>query len=119
MVVLGNLTNSWEKKRNERQRRKGKIYPCKCREQQGKIGKQQGNSKESLQSEQYKEIEENNKMRKTRDHFKKSRDTQGIFHARMGTIKGRKYMDLSKAEDIKKRRQEYTEELYQKFLDIQ
>ena len=58
-------------------------------------------------------------MEKTRDHFKKSRDTQGIPHARMGIIKGRKYMDLSKAEDIKKRRQEYTEELYQKFLDIQ
>ena len=58
-------------------------------------------------------------MGKTRDLFKKNRDTQGTFHARMGTIKGRKDIHLLKAEDIKKRRQEYTEELYQQFLVIQ
>ena len=60
-------------------------------------------------SEQYKEIEENNRMGKTRDLFKKIRDTKGTFHAKMSTIKGRNGMDLTEAEDIKKRWQEYTE----------
>ena len=63
-----------------------------------------------------KEIEENNRMRKTRDLFKKIRDTKGTFHAKMGSIKDRIGMDLTEAEDIKKRRQEYTEELYKKDL---
>ena len=67
-------------------------------------------------SEQYKEIEENNKMGKTRDLFKKIRYTKGTFHAKMGTIKDRKGMNLTKAENIKKRWQEYTEELYKKDL---
>ena len=58
-----------------------------------------------------KEIEEKNRMGKTRDIFKKMRDTKGTFHAKMGTIKDRNGMDLTKAEDIKKRWQEYTEEL--------
>ena len=57
-------------------------------------------------------MEENNRMGKTRGLFKKSRDTKGIFHAKMGTIKERNSMDLTEAEDIKKRWQEYTEELY-------
>ena len=61
--------------------------------------------------EQCQEIEENNRMRKTRDLFKKIRDTKGTFHAKVGTIKDRNVMDLTEAEDIKKRRQEYTEEL--------
>ena len=61
-----------------------------------------------------KEIEENNTMGKTRDLFKKIRDTKGILHAKMSTIKDRNGMDLTEAEDIKKRRQEYTEELIQK-----
>ena len=65
-------------------------------------------------SNQCKEIEENNRMGETRDLFKKIRDTKGIFHAKMGTIKHRKCMDLTEAEDIKKRWQEYTEELYKK-----
>ena len=65
-------------------------------------------------SEQWEEIEENNRMGKTRDHFKKIRDTKGIFHAKMGSIKDRNSMDLTEAEDIKKRWQEYTEELYKK-----
>ena len=60
------------------------------------------------------EIEENNWMGKTRDHVKKIRDTKGTFHAKMGTIKGRNGMDLTEAEDIKKRWQEYTEKLYKK-----
>ena len=62
------------------------------------------------------EIEENNRMQKTRDHFKKIRDTKGTFHAKMGSIKDRHGMDLTEAEDIKKRWQEYTEELYKKEL---
>ena len=61
-----------------------------------------------------KEIEEKNRMGKTRDLFQKIRDTKGIFHAKMGSIKDRNGMDLTEAEDIKKRWQEYTEELYQK-----
>ena len=65
-------------------------------------------------SEQYKEIEENNRMGKTRDLFKKIRDTKGTFHSKMGTIKNRNGMDLREAENIKKRGQEYTEELYNK-----
>ena len=67
-------------------------------------------------SDQCKEIEENNRLRNTRDLFKKIRDTKGIFHAKMGTIKDRNSMDLIEAEDIKKRWQEYTEEVYNKAL---
>ena len=72
--------------------------------------------KKTFLSEQCKEIEENNRMGKTRDLFKKIRDTKGTFHAKMGLIKDRKGMDLTEAEDIKKRWQEYTEELYKKDL---
>ena len=67
-------------------------------------------------SDQCKEIEENNRMGKTRDLFKKIRDTKGTFHAKMGSIKDRNGMDLTEAEDIKKRWQEYTEELYKKIF---
>ena len=63
-----------------------------------------------------KEIEENNRMGKTRDLFKKIRDTKGTFHANMGSTKDRNDMDLTEAEDIKKRWQEYTEELYKKIF---
>ena len=63
-----------------------------------------------------KEIEENNRIGNTRDVFKKIRDTKGIFHAKMGTIKDKNNMDLTEAEDIKKRCQEYTEDLYKKDL---
>ena len=70
--------------------------------------------KKAFLSEQCKEIEENNRMGKTRDLFKKIRDTKGIFHAKMGSIKDRNCLDLTEAEDIKKRWQEYTEELYKK-----
>ena len=65
-------------------------------------------------SDQCKEIEENKRMGKTRDLFKKIKDTKGTFHAKMGSIKDRNGMDLTEAEDIKKRWQEYTEELYKK-----
>ena len=71
--------------------------------------------KKAFLSDQCKEIEENNRMGKTRDLFKKIRDTKGIFHVKMGTIKDRNSMDLTEAEDIK-RWQEYTEELYKKDL---
>ena len=63
-----------------------------------------------------REIEENNRMLKTRDLFKKIRDSKGTFHAKMGSIKERSGMDLTEAEDIKKRCQEYTEDLYKKDL---
>ena len=68
--------------------------------------------KKAFFSDQCKEIEENNRMGKTRDLFKKIRDNKGTFHAKMGLIKGRNGLDLTEAEDIKKRWQEYTEELY-------
>ena len=72
--------------------------------------------KKAFLSDQCKEIEENNKIRKPRDLFKKIRDTKGTFHAKIGTIKDRNDMDLTEAEDIKKRWQEYTEELYKQGL---
>ena len=72
--------------------------------------------KKAFLSEQCKEIEENNRMGNTRDLFKKIRDTKGKFHAKMGSIKDRNSVDLTEAEDIKKRYQEYTEELYKKDL---
>ena len=72
----------------------------------------QRRDKKDFFSDQCKEIEENNRMGKTRDLFKKIRDTKGTLHAKMGSIKDRNGMDLTEAEDIKKRWQEYTEELY-------
>ena len=94
-------------KRSKKQGRKGKIYPFECR-----LPK---NSKKAFLSDQCKEIEENNRMRKTRDLFKKIRDTKGRFHPKMGSIKDRNGMVITEAEDIKKRWQEYTE-LYKKSL---
>ena len=70
--------------------------------------------KKAFLSDECKEIEENNRMEKTRELFKKIRDTKGTFHAKMGTIKDRNGMDQTEAGDIKKRWQEYTEELYKK-----
>ena len=72
--------------------------------------------KKDFLSNQCKEIEENNGMGKTRDLFKKIRNTKEIFHAKMGSIKDRNYMDLTEVEDIKKTWQEYTKELYKKDL---
>ena len=72
--------------------------------------------KRAFLSDQCKEIEENNRTGKTRGLCKKIRDTKGTFHAKMGSIKDRKYMDLTEAKDTKKRWQEYTEELYKKDL---
>ena len=70
--------------------------------------------KKAFLSDQCKEIEENNRIGKTRELFKKMRDTMGTFHAKMGTIKDKNGTDLTEAEDIKKRWQEYIEELYKK-----
>ena len=72
--------------------------------------------KKAFLRDQCKEIEENNRMGKTRDLFKKTRDTKGTFHAKIGSIKDRNGMGLTEAEDIKKRWQEYTEEMYKKDL---
>ena len=97
MVFLGSLTNSYEKKRSERSRKKGKIYRFKCR-----VRRISSRDKKAFLSYQCKERDENNRMGKTRDLVKKIRDTKGNFHANMGTIKDRNGMDLTKAEDIKK-----------------
>ena len=75
--------------------------------------------KKAFLTDQCKEIEENNRMGKTRDLFKKIRGIKGLFHAKMGSVKDRNGMDLTEAEDIKKRWQEYTEELYKKDLHDQ
>ena len=107
MAVWGGLTNSCEKRRCEKERYKHLNAEFQ------KIARR---DKKAFLSDQYKEIEENNRMRKTRDLFKKIRDTKGTLHAKMGLIKDRNGMDLTEAEDIKKRWQEYTEELYKKDL---
>ena len=104
MTVWGGLTNSCEKERSEKQRRKGKIFPFEWEFQ--RIARR---GKKAFLSDQCKEIEENNRLGKTRDLLKKIRDTKGTFHAKMGSIKDRNGMDLTEAEDIKKRGQEYTE----------
>ena len=88
---------------------KGKIHTSEC-----SIPKTARRDKKAFLSDQCKEIVENNRMGKTRDLFKKIRDTTGTFHAKMGTIKGRNGRDLTEAEDIKKRCQENIEELYKK-----
>ena len=75
--------------------------------------------KKAFLGDQCKEIEENNRMGKIRDLFKKIRDTKGTFHAKMGLIKDRNGMDLTGAEDIKKRWQEYTKELYKRIFMTQ
>ena len=110
MVVWGGLNNTCEKKRSKRQRRKGNIYPFECR-----VLRTRRRDKKAFLSVQCKEIEENNRMGKTRDLFKKVRDTKGTFHTKMSTIKDRNGTDLTEAEDIKKKWQEYTE-LYKKDL---
>ena len=76
-----------------------------------------GRNKKAFLSDQYKEVQENNSKGKTKDCFKKIRATKGRFHAKTGTIKSRNCMDLTEAEDIKKRWPEYMEELYKKDLD--
>jgi len=109
MAIWGGLTNSFEKKWGKNQRRQEKYTHAKFQ----KIARR---DKKDFLNNQCKEIEENNTMGKTRDLCKKIRDTKGTFHAKRGSIKDRNDMDLTEAEDIKKRWQEYTEELYRKDL---
>ena len=98
MAVEGSLTNSCEKKRSKKKRRKGKIYPFECR-----VPNNSKRDNKAFLSDQCKEIEKNNRKGKPRDLFKKIRVTKGTFHAKMGTIKDRNSMDITKAEDIKKK----------------
>ena len=114
MAVWGGLTNSCEKKKSEKQRRKGKIKHLNAEFQ--RIARR---DKKGFLSDQCKEIEENNRMGKTRDLFKKIRDTKGTFHTKMGSIKDRNGMDLTEAEDIKNRWQEYTEDCTKKIFTTQ
>ena len=111
MVVRGGLTKSYEKKRSKSKGEK-ETYTHLNAEFQRIVRK----DKKAMLSDQCKEIEENNRMGKTRDLFKKIGDTGETFHAKMGIIKDRNGMDLIEAEDIKKRWQEYTEELYKNNL---
>ena len=101
MAVWGGLTNTCEKKRSEKER---------FRTLNAEFQRTARRNKKAFLSDQCKEIEENNRMRKTRDLFKKIRDTQGTFHVKMGSIKERNGMDLTEA---------YTEELYKKDLQDQ
>ena len=105
MAVWGGLTNSCEKKRGEKQRKKERYKHLNAEFQ--RISRR---DKKAFFSDQCKEIEEKNRMGKTRDFFKKIRDTKGTFHAEMGSIKNRNSMDLTETEDKKKWWQEYTEQ---------
>ena len=111
MAVWGGLTNSCEKKQGKSKGQKERYKHLNAEFQ--RIVRR---DKKAFFSDQCKEIEENNRMGNTRDLFKKIRDTKGTFHAKMGSIKDRNGMDLTEAEDIKRRWQEDTEELYKKDL---
>ena len=111
MAVWGGLTNSCEKKRSEKQGEKERYKHLNAEFQ--RIARR---DKKAFLGNQCKEIEENNRMGKTRDLFNKIRSTKGTFHAKMGTLKDRHGIDLTEAEDIKKRWGEYTEELYKNDL---
>ena len=105
MAAWGGLTNSCEKKRSKGEKERYKHLNAEFQ----RIARR---DKKAFFSDQCKEIEEKNRMGKTRERL----DTKGTFHAKMGSIKDRNGMDLTEAEDIKKRWQEYTEELYKKDL---
>ena len=110
-AVWGGLINSCEKKNKGEKER----YKHLNAEFQRIIGR----DKKAFLSDQCKEIEEDNTMGKTKDFFKKIRDSKGTFHAKMGSIKDRNGMDLTEAEDIKKRWQEYTENCTKKIFTTQ
>ena len=111
MAVWGGLTNSCKRREAKSKGEKERYKHLNAEFQ--RIARR---DKKAFLSKQCKEIEENNRMGKPRDLFKKIKDTKGTFHAKMGTIKERNGMDLTEAEDIKKRWQEYTEGLYKKGL---
>ena len=108
MAVWGSLPNSCEKREVKSKGEKERYKHLNAEFQ--RIARKE----KKAFSDQCKEIEENNRLGKTRDLFKKTRDTKGTFHAEMGSIKDRNGLDLTEAEDIKKRWQKYTEELYKK-----
>ena len=110
LAVWGGLTNSCEEKSDKNKGEKERYKHLNAEFQ-----RIERRDKKAFFSNQCKEIEGNNRMGKTRDLFKKIRDTKGTFHAKMGSIKDRNNMDLTEA-DVKKRWQEYTEELYKKDL---
>ena len=110
-AVWGGLTNSSEKKRSKKKGEKERYKHLNAEFQ--RIARK---DKKAFLSNQRKEIEANNRMRKTRDLVKKIRDTKGTFHVKKGSIKDRNGTDLTEAEDIQKRWHEYTEELYKKDL---
>ena len=105
------VTSICEKKRSESKGEKGRYTHLNAEFQ-----RRARRDKKAFLCDQCKEIEENNRMGKTIDLFKKIRDTKGTLHAKMGSVKDRNGMGLIEAEDIKKRWQEYTEELYKKDL---
>ena len=109
MAVWRGLTNSCEKKRGESKGEKERYKHLNAEFQ--RIARR---DKRAFFSDRCKEIKANNRIGKTRDLFKKIRDTKGTFHAEMGSIKDKNGLNLTEAEDIKKRWQEYTEELYKK-----
>src|SRR5574337_1011023 len=111
MALWGGLSNSCEKKRSQSKGEKERYKHLNAEFQ--RIARR---DKKDFFSDPCKEIEEN-RMGKTTDLFKKIRDTKGMFHAKMSLIKDRNGMDLTEAEDVKKRWQEYTEELYKKDHD--
>ena len=114
MVVWGGLTNSCERREVKSKGEKERYKHLNAEFQ--RIARR---NKKAFFSDQCKEIEGNNRMEKTRDLFKKIRDTKGTSHAKMGSIKDRNGMDLTEAEDIKRRWQEYTEELCKKIFTTQ
>ena len=114
MVVWGGLTNRWKRRQS-----KGKGEKERYTHLNQKLQKIARRDKKAFLNDQCKEIEENNRMGKTRDLFKKIRDTKGTLHAKISTIKDRNGTYLTEAEDIKKRWQEYTEELYKEDLHNQ
>ena len=111
MAVWGGFTNSCEK-RSESKGEKERHKHLNAEFQ--RIARR---DKKAFLSNQCKEIEENNRMGKTRGLFKKIRNTKGVFHVKMGTIKGTNGMNLTEAKEIKKRWQEYRDELYKKGLN--
>ena len=112
MAVWGGLTNSCKRREVKSKGEKDRYKHLNAEFQ--RIARR---DKKAFFSDQCKKREENNRMGKTRDLFKKIRDTKGTFHAKMGLIKDRNGMELTEAEDIKKRWQEYTEELYKNLHD--
>ena len=103
----------------KRREAKSKEEKERCKHLNAEFQRIARRDKKAFLGDQCKKIEENNRMRKTRDLFKKIRDTKGTFHANMGSIKDRNGMDLTEAEDIKKRWQEYTENCTKKIFMTQ